>query len=171
MACFFRLATKEPWCVETFGCRFRIPIVSAIPDPLNWIPDSEAQESIFHKQKFLWFRNPDHPSSRDTKRIPRIQLSLNFSLALLPKNAEITMTWVNFKVFNYLRGYINTWKSFSSDMQILASRSVATLIPFGVWISYDLTHLLLNSPLVQYIVSKIMLLALNEARWAHTRLF
>ena len=48
-------------------------------------------------------------------------------------------------------------------MQILASRSVATLIPFGVWISYDLTQLLLISPLVQYIVSKILLLALNEA--------
>ena len=49
-------------------------------------------------------------------------------------------------------------------MQILASRSVATLIPFVVWISYDLTQLLLISPLVQYIVSKILLLALNEAR-------
>ena len=152
---------------------FRIPIVSAIPDSLNWIPDSEAQDSRFHKQKFIWFRNPDYPTSRDTKRRPRIQLSLNFSLALLPKNVDLTMTWVNFKVFNYLRGYINTWKSFSSDMQILASRSVsvATLIPFGVRISYDLTQLLLISPLVQYIVSKTLLLALNEARWAHTRLF
>ena len=49
-------------------------------------------------------------------------------------------------------------------MHILASRSVATLTPFGVWISYDLTQLLLISPLVQYIVSKILLLALNEAR-------
>ena len=56
-------------------------------------------------------------------------------------------------------------------MQTLASRSVATLIPFGVWISYDLTQLLLISPLVQYIVSKILLLALNEARREHTRLF
>ena len=142
---------------------FRIPIVSAIPDSLNWIPDSEAQDSRFHKQKFTWFGNPDYPTSRDTKRRPRIQLSLNFSLALLPKNVDLTMTWVNFKVFNYLRGYINTWKSFSSGMQILASRSVATLTPFGVWISYDLTQLLLISPLVQYIVSKILLLALNEA--------
>ena len=93
---------------------FRIPIVSAIPDSLNWIPDSEAQDSRFHKQTFIWFRNPDYPTSRDTKRRPRIQLSLNFSLALLPKNVDLTMTWVNFKVFNYLRGYINTWKSFSS---------------------------------------------------------
>ena len=142
---------------------FRIPIVSAIPDSLNWIPDSEAQDSRFHKQNFIWFRNPDYPTSRDTKRRPRIQLSLNFSLALLPKNVDLTMTWVNFKVFNYLRGYINTWKSFSSGMQILASRSVATLTRFGVWISYDLTQLLLISPLVQYIVSKILLLALNEA--------
>ena len=49
-------------------------------------------------------------------------------------------------------------------MEILASRSVATLTRFGVWISYDLTQLLLISPLVQYIVSKILLLALNEAR-------
>ena len=49
-------------------------------------------------------------------------------------------------------------------MQILASRSVATLIPLGVWISYDLTQLLLISPLLQYIVSKILRLALNEAR-------
>ena len=146
---------------------FRIPIVSAIPDSLHWIPDSQAQDSRFQKQKFIWFRNPDYPTSRDTKRRPRIQLSLNFNLALLPKNVDLTMTWVNFTVFNYLRGYINTWKSFSSDMQILAS----TLIPFGVWISYDLTQLLLISHLVQYIVSKILLLALNEARWAHTRLF
>ena len=35
-------------------------------------------------------------------------------------------------------------------MHILASRSVATLIPFGVWTSYDLTQLLLISPLVPW---------------------
>ena len=91
---------------------FRIPIVRAIPDSLNWIPDSEAQDSRFYKQKFIWFRHPDCPTSRDTKRRPRIQLSLNFSLALLPKNVDLTMTWVNFKVFNYLRGYINSQKFF-----------------------------------------------------------
>ena len=39
--------------------RFWIPIVSGIPDSLSCIPDSKAQDSGFHKQKFLEFRNPD----------------------------------------------------------------------------------------------------------------
>ena len=101
---------------------FRIRIVSAIPDSLNRIPDSEAQDSTFHKQKFTWFGNPDYPTSRDTKRRPRIQLSLNFSLALLPKNVDLTMTWVNFKVFNYLRGYINTISAISTAFDLAAFR-------------------------------------------------
>ena len=38
---------------------FRIPIISGIPDSLSCIPDSKAQYSGFHKQKFPRFRNPD----------------------------------------------------------------------------------------------------------------
>ena len=38
---------------------FRIPIVSGIPDSLNCILDSKAQDSGFHKQKFPGFTNPD----------------------------------------------------------------------------------------------------------------
>ena len=39
--------------------KFRIPIVSGIPDSLNCILDSKALDSGFHKQKFPRFRNPD----------------------------------------------------------------------------------------------------------------
>ena len=38
---------------------FWIPIVSEILNSLNCVPDSKAQDSGFHKQKFLGFRNPD----------------------------------------------------------------------------------------------------------------
>ena len=36
-----------------------IPILSRIPDSLSCIPDSKAQDSGFHKQKFHGFHNPD----------------------------------------------------------------------------------------------------------------
>ena len=43
--------------------RFRIPIVSGIPDSLGCIPGCPTQisawDSGFNKQKFPWFRNPD----------------------------------------------------------------------------------------------------------------
>ena len=38
---------------------FRIPIVSGIPNSLNCSLDSKAQDSGFHRQKFLGFTNPD----------------------------------------------------------------------------------------------------------------
>ena len=38
---------------------FWVPIVSGIPDSLSCTPDSKTQDSRFHKQKFLRFRNPD----------------------------------------------------------------------------------------------------------------
>ena len=31
---------------------FRIPIISGITNTLNWIPNSKAQDSGLHKQKF-----------------------------------------------------------------------------------------------------------------------
>ena len=34
-------------------------VASGIPDSLSCIPDSRAQDSGFHKQNFLGFRNPD----------------------------------------------------------------------------------------------------------------
>ena len=35
-------------------------MVSGIPDPLSWLPDSKADDSrIFHKKKFPRFRNTD----------------------------------------------------------------------------------------------------------------
>ena len=37
---------------------FRIPIFNGIPDSLSFIPDSKAQDSWLHKQKFLRFRIP-----------------------------------------------------------------------------------------------------------------
>ena len=39
--------------------RFRIPIVSLIPDSLSYIPDFNAHDSGFHMQKFLGFQNLD----------------------------------------------------------------------------------------------------------------
>ena len=38
---------------------FRIRIVSEIPDSYTCIPDSKAQDSGFHKQKFPGFRIPN----------------------------------------------------------------------------------------------------------------
>ena len=38
---------------------FWVPIVSGIPDSLSCTPDSKTQDSRFHKQKFLRFRDPD----------------------------------------------------------------------------------------------------------------
>ena len=43
---------------------FWIPIVSGIPDSLSRIPDSKAQDSGFHEQKFPGFRNPKAKNSR-----------------------------------------------------------------------------------------------------------
>ena len=39
--------------------RFWIPIVSGIPDSLSCIPESKAQDFVFHKQTFPRFRNRD----------------------------------------------------------------------------------------------------------------
>jgi len=38
---------------------FSIPVVSRIPDSLSFVPDYKTQDSIFHKEKFLGFWNPD----------------------------------------------------------------------------------------------------------------
>ena len=56
--CGFRIPGTgfQSWSVEL---GFWIPIVSGIPDSLGCIPDSKAQKSGFHKQKFHTFRNPD----------------------------------------------------------------------------------------------------------------
>ena len=43
---------------------FRIRIVSGIPDSYTCIPDSKAQDSGFHKQKFPRFRIPNANISR-----------------------------------------------------------------------------------------------------------
>ena len=45
----------------------RIAIVSGIPDCLSCIPDSKAQGSLFHKQKFPGVRNADSLARGDTK--------------------------------------------------------------------------------------------------------
>ena len=38
---------------------FFIPIVNRIPDSLNCVPDSKAQDSRLHKQNFPGFQNLD----------------------------------------------------------------------------------------------------------------
>ena len=52
----FHVLDSDPLALEL---GYRIPIVSGIPDSLSCIPDSKTQDSTFHKQKFLGFRNPD----------------------------------------------------------------------------------------------------------------
>ena len=44
---------------------FRIPIVSGIPDSISCIPDSTAQDSKFHLQKFPRFQNSNSLSWGD----------------------------------------------------------------------------------------------------------
>ena len=46
------LDSRDPDSVAV-ELEFRIPVVSDIPDSLSWIPDSEAQDSGFHKQKIF----------------------------------------------------------------------------------------------------------------------
>ena len=40
------------------GYRYRIPILSGIPDSLSCIPDSNVHDSRFHKQSFPGFGIP-----------------------------------------------------------------------------------------------------------------
>ena len=42
------------WILDSLSVKFgfRIPIVSEIPDSLSCLPDSKAQDSGYHKQKF-----------------------------------------------------------------------------------------------------------------------
>ena len=49
----FQLLDSRSYTVEL---GFRIPIVRGIPDSDSCIPDSKAQDSGFHKQKFPRFR-------------------------------------------------------------------------------------------------------------------
>ena len=49
----FQLLVSRSYTVEL---GFRIPIVRGIPDSDSCIPDSKAQDSGFHKQKFPRFR-------------------------------------------------------------------------------------------------------------------
>ena len=45
----FQVPDSSFWSVEL---RFRIPVISGIPDSLSKISDSKAQDSGFHKQNF-----------------------------------------------------------------------------------------------------------------------
>ena len=57
----FQLPDSRSFSVEL---GFRIRIVSGIPDSYTCIPDSKAQDSGFHKQKFPRFRIPNAIISR-----------------------------------------------------------------------------------------------------------
>ena len=57
----FQLLDSRSFSVEL---GFRIQIVSGIPGSYTCIPDSKAQDSGFHKQKFSRFRIPDAKISR-----------------------------------------------------------------------------------------------------------
>ena len=57
----FHLLDSRSFSVEL---GFRIRIVSGIPDSYTCIPDSKAQDSGFHKQKFPRFRIPNAKISR-----------------------------------------------------------------------------------------------------------
>ena len=60
----FQLLDFRPFSVEIW---FRIRIVSGIPDSYTCIPDSKAQDSGFHKQKFprFWISNAKYPGFRN----------------------------------------------------------------------------------------------------------
>ena len=65
---------------------FLIPIVGGIPDSFSSIPDSNTQNSGFHKQTFIRFRNPDYltrASHETTDECVDIEL---------PKSLELQMT-------------------------------------------------------------------------------
>ena len=55
---------------------FRIPIVSGIPDSFSCIPDSTAQDSKVHQQKFPRFQNSDSLSWGDyeIEKLQRLKL-------------------------------------------------------------------------------------------------
>ena len=57
----FHLLDSRSFSVEL---GFRIRIVSEIPDSYTCIPDSKAQDSGFHKQRFPRFRIPNAKISR-----------------------------------------------------------------------------------------------------------
>ena len=57
----FQLPDSKLFLVEL---GFQIPIVSGIPDSYICIPDSKAQDSGFHQQKFPRFRIPHAKISR-----------------------------------------------------------------------------------------------------------
>ena len=57
---------------------FWIPIISGIPDSLSCVPDSKAQDSGFHKQKFLGFRNPDFRFKIPFSNVINLNVFLNF---------------------------------------------------------------------------------------------
>ena len=66
---------------------FRIPIVSGIPDFYICIPDSKAQDSGFHQQKFPRFRIPHGKISR-IKELGFPYMWRNFVLQKLSSNAK-----------------------------------------------------------------------------------
>ena len=68
----------------------RITIVSGIPDCLSCIPDSKAQGSLFHKQKFPGVRNADSLTRGDTKTC-QLQTDGTLELFLL-KEELLTVT-------------------------------------------------------------------------------
>ena len=62
------IESKKSWILVSMSwtpdSRYWIPVFfisgTWIPDSLSCIPDSKAQNSCFHKQKFSGFRNPLH---------------------------------------------------------------------------------------------------------------
>ena len=83
----FHLLDSRSFSVEL---GFRIRIVSGIPDSYTCIPDSKAQDSGFHKQKFPRFRIPN-------AKISRIPESGFLYMGRFMTNANVSaLNWVKF---------------------------------------------------------------------------
>ena len=94
---------------------FRIPIVSGIPDSFSCIPDSTAQDSKVHQQKFPRFQNSDSLSWGDyeIEKLQRLKL-LRWSFESQIENCFKTFHAPrrpikdNFNLYNF--GINDKWK-------------------------------------------------------------
>ena len=104
---------------------FRISIVSAIPDLSNGIPGSEAPDSLDSRSRKF------SVSGVRNQRRPRIQLSLNFSFALLPEKFNSSRYEITLK-------FLIIWEPISTLQKVFHPicwyLKVSGNLPFGVWI-------------------------------------
>ena len=102
----FQLLDSRSFSVEL---GFRIRIVSGIPDSYSCIPDSKAQDSGFHKQKFPRFRIPNAKISR----IP--ESGFLYMGRRLSRNPGQASTFMIFWPLSPKKKLPNCWRSLNDD--------------------------------------------------------